>query len=258
MSSVHVWKTDLYDKKLDFVSEYGKDVIHVLSPKQGESILDLGCGTGELAAQISAAGASVIGIDLSNEMIEAAKKKYSDIQFSVGDAENFQLEEQVDAVFSNAALHWMRRPEKVISCVWDALKPGGRFVAEFGGQGNVEEVVKATSIVLERDYGIDAKPLNPWYFPSIAQYSTLLEQQGFRVTYAVHFDRPTQMKDGDNGLNIWLTGMSDDFFKSFTAEQKAEVIKKIEAEAREKLYLDGNWYVDYKRLRVAAVKPAGK
>jgi len=258
MSSVHVWKTDLYDKKLDFVSEYGKDVIHVLSPKQGEKILDLGCGTGELAAQISAAGAFVIGIDLSNEMIEAAKKKYSDIQFSVGDAENFKLEEQVDAVFSNAALHWMKRPEKVIRCVWDALKPGGRFVAEFGGQGNVEEVVKATSIVLERDYGIDAKQLNPWYFPSTAQYSTLLEQQGFRVTYAVHFDRPTQMKDGDNGLYIWLTGMSDDFFKSFTAEQKAEVIKKIEAEAREKLYLDGNWYVDYKRLRVAAVKPAGK
>lgn len=258
MSSIHVWQAELYDKKLDFVSEYGKGVVEVLSPKQGEHILDLGCGTGELAAQISEAGASVIGIDLSIEMIQAAQKKYSGIQFSVGDAENFKLQTQVDAVFSNAALHWMKRPERVIRCVWDALKPGGRFVAEFGGQGNVEEVVAATSVVLKRDYGIDATQLNPWYFPSIAQYTTLLEQQGFRVTYAVHFDRPTQMKDGDNGLNIWLTGMSDDFFKSFTVQQKAEVIKKIEDEAREKLFIDGNWYVDYKRLRVAAIKPAEK
>src|SRR5690606_35646411 len=156
MSSIHVWQAELYDKKLDFVSEYGKGVVEVLSPKQGEHILDLGCGTGELAAQISEAGASVIGIDLSNEMIQAAQKKYSDIQFSVGDAENFKLQTQVDAVFSNAALHWMKRPERVIRCVWDALKPGGRFVAEFGGQGNVEEVVAATSVVLKRDYGIDA------------------------------------------------------------------------------------------------------
>lgn len=252
--SIHVWQTDLYDKKLDYVYELGKDVVDLLSPKRGEKILDLGCGTGELAHEISKHGATVIGMDLSTQMIDSAKRKYPEINFFVGDAESFKLDEQVDAVFSNAALHWMTKPEKVIKCVWDALKPGGRFVAEFGGQGNVETVIKATSQVLDKDYDIDASKLNPWYFPSIAQYSTLLEQQGFRVTYAVHFDRPTKMKDGDNGLNLWLTGLADDFFKGFSVQEKKNVISKIEAEARKELFNDGAWYIDYKRLRVVTTK----
>lgn len=254
MMSIHVWQADLYDKKLDYVSELGKGMIELLSPKSGESILDIGCGTGDLAHEISKTGAMVMGMDLSAQMIESAKTKYPDINFFVGNAENFTLEEQVDAVFSNAALHWMTKPEQVIQCVWKTLKTEGRFVAEFGGQGNVEKVIKATSLVLDRDYGMDASKLNPWYFPTIAQYSTLLEQQGFRVTYAVHFDRPTKMKDGENGLNLWLTGSVDDFFKGFTKEEKKNVIKKIEAEARKELFKDGNWYIDYKRLRIMAVK----
>lgn len=253
--SIHVWQTDLYDNKLDFVSELGRGVIDLLSPKYEEKILDLGCGTGTLTIEVSNKGATVIGMDLSSQMIDSAKKKYPEINFFVGDAENFKLAEQVDAVFSNAALHWMTRPERVIKCVWDALKPGGRFVAEFGGQGNVEAVIKATSQVLARDYGIEASKLNPWYFPSIAQYSTLLEQQGFRVTYAVHFDRPTKMKDGENGLSLWLTGLADDFFKGFSIQEKDDVIGKIETEARNELYNDGAWYLDYKRLRVMAIKP---
>ncbi|AZN41031.1 class I SAM-dependent methyltransferase [Paenibacillus albus] len=254
MDSIHVWQTELYDKKLNFVSEFGKGVVEVLSPVRGEKILDLGCGTGDLAYEISKAGANVIGMDLSTQMIGSAKEKYPEINFFVGDAENFKLDEQVDAVFSNAALHWMKKPEQVIKCVWDSLKPGGRFVAEFGGQGNVETVTNAASQVLERDYGIDASQLNPWYFPSIAQYSALLEQQGFRVTYAVHFDRPTRMQDGENGLNIWLTGLADDLFSGLSIEQKEDAIHKIEAEAREELFKDGDWYIDYKRIRVKAIK----
>ncbi|REE78681.1 trans-aconitate methyltransferase [Paenibacillus taihuensis] len=254
MSSIHVWQTELYDKKLDFVSEFGKGVVELLNPTQGETVLDLGCGTGDLADEISKAGADVIGMDLSASMIAAAKEKYPALRFRVGDATSFKLEEEVDAVFSNAALHWVKEPEKVIACIWDALRQGGRFVAEFGGQGNVETVVKAASRVLERDYGIDASALNPWYFPSIAQYSTLLEQQGFRVTYAVHFDRPTRMKDGDDGLKIWLTGLADDLFKGLSAEEKSAAIAKIEAEARPELYHDEAWYIDYKRIRFMAIK----
>jgi ubiquinone/menaquinone biosynthesis C-methylase UbiE len=255
MNSVHVWQSDLYDNKLDYVSELGKGVVELLNPESGETILDLGCGTGDLAYHISQTGATVVGIDFSTQMIDAAKGKYPKINFYVGNAENFKLDEQMDAVFSNAALHWMRNPDQVINCVWNVLKKGGRFVAEFGGQGNVESVIKATSHVLAKDYGIDASKLNPWYFPSVAQYSTLLEQQGFRVAYAVHFDRPTKMKDGDNGLYLWLTGLADDFFKGFSAEEKKIVIAKIAVEARSELFKDGSWYIDYKRLRVMAVKP---
>lgn len=254
MSSIHVWQTELYDKKLDFVSEFGKGVVALLNPKQGETILDLGCGTGDLAYEISKAGAAVTGMDLSTPMIDAAKAKYPDIRFLVGDATSFKLDEEVDAVFSNAALHWVKDPERVIACVWDALKQGGRFVAEFGGQSNVEAVIKATSRVLDRDYGIDASARNPWYFPSIAQYSTLLEQQGFRVTYAVHFDRPTPMKDGDDGLRVWLTGLADDLFKGLSTEEKKDAFARIEDEARPALYRDGTWFIDYKRIRVMAIK----
>ncbi len=255
MNSTHVWQTNLYDSKLDYVSELGKGVVELLNPKSGEKILDLGCGTGDLAYQISHSEAVVIGMDLSTQMVEKAKEKFPDIKFYIGNAENFKLDEQVDAVFSNAALHWMRNPKEVIKCVWNALNHGGRFVAEFGGKGNVENVIKAISKVLDRDYGIDASKLNPWFFPNIAEYSTLLEQQGFHVTYAIHFDRPTKMKDGENGLNLWLTGSVDDFFMGFSAEEKKKVLEKISKEARSQLYKDEAWYIDYKRLRIMAIKP---
>jgi trans-aconitate methyltransferase len=162
------WNSDFYDRKLDYVSELGRGAVDLLAPKRGETILDLGCGTGDLAHEIAKSGASVIGIDLSAEMVAAARAKYPDIDFRVGDGENFSLEQPVDAVFSNAALHWMRRPERVIRCVWDALKPGGRFVAEFGGKGNVGTVVDAILRVLRRDFGIDAAERNPGIFRASA------------------------------------------------------------------------------------------
>jgi len=249
------WKADLYDAKLDFVSQLGKGIVDLLDPQPGETVLDLGCGTGDLAHEMAMRGAKVIGMDLSARMIEAARAKYPGISFLVGDGEQFVLDQPVDAVFSNAALHWMRRPEKVIACVWNALKPGGRFVAEFGGQGNVAAVIGAISRVLERDYGIDASACHPWYFPSIGQYSTLLEKQRFRVTFAAHFDRPTPMKDGENGLRLWLDGFADAFFEGLSPAEREEAIRNIEAEARDELFRDGVWYVDYRRLRVAAVKP---
>lgn len=254
MSANHVWKTELYDNKLGFVSKFGKDVIELLNPTRGEKILDLGCGTGDLAYEISKKGATVTGMDLSTEMIEKARKKYSDINFINGDAENFQLDESFDAVFSNAALHWMKNAEKVVKCVWNVLKKGGRFVAEFGGHGNVETVIKAISEVLYENYGIDAGQRNPWFFPSIAEYSSLLEQQGFRVTYAVHFDRPTKMEDGENGLNHWLTGFANVFFKEIAEEEKQVVFEKIATKVRKDLFRNGSWYLDYKRIRMKAIK----
>jgi trans-aconitate methyltransferase len=255
MGSVHVWKSELYDNKLGYVSEFGKGVVELLNPTKGETILDLGCGTGDLAYEIEKTGAAVTGLDLSNTMIVKAQKKFPEIKFIAGNAEDFTFDKQFDAIFSNAALHWMKNAEKVLSCVWNSLNKNGRFVAEFGGNGNVETIIKAISEVLSEDYGIDASTLNPWYFPSIAEYSTLLEKQGFRVTYALHFDRPTKMKDGENGLYHWLNGLADDFFKELSESERGNVFEKIAVKAKKDLFYDGDWYLDYKRLRICAIKP---
>ena len=252
------WQSDFYDRKLDFVSELGRGMVDLLAPKRGETILDLGCGTGDLTHEIAKSGAAVIGIDLSADMIEAARRKYPGIDFRIGDGERFSLERPVDAVFSNAALHWMSRPERVIRCVRDALKPGGRFVAEFGGKGNVGTVVDAIIRVLRRDFGMEVADRNPWYFPSIGEYSALLERQGFRVVYAAHIDRPTRMKDGGDGLRLWIRGFADFFFEGLGEREKETAIAAIESETRDALFRDGAWHIDYKRLRVMAVRPSGE
>lgn len=252
------WNSGFYDGKLDYVSELGRGVVDLLDPKPGETVVDLGCGTGDLAHEIAVRGAAVIGIDLSADMIEAAGRKYPEIDIRVGDAEDFTLERPADTVFSNAALHWMRRPERVVRCVWNALKPGGRFVAEFGGKGNVATVVDAMIRVLRRDFGIDAASRNPWYFPGVAEYAALLERQGFRVAYAAHFERPTRMKDGEAGLRVWIRGFADFFFDGLTDGEKETAIATIESETRDALFKDGAWHIDYRRLRIMAVKPPAK
>ncbi|WP_338554253.1 methyltransferase domain-containing protein [Paenibacillus sp. KS-LC4] len=255
MSSEQVWQSEHYDNKLGFVSELGKDVVRLLNPLKGEKILDLGCGTGDLAHEISQTGAFVTGMDLSEPMIKQAQRKYPQIPFFVGNGEQFMVDATFDAVFSNAALHWMKNPSAVLAGVWNTLSPGGRFVAEFGGKGNVGTIVQAISEVLHEDFGMDAGKLNPWYFPSIAEYSTLLEQQGFRVTYAAHFDRPTKIEDHEQGLNHWLRGFADHFFTAFSEAERTAACSKIADKARNELFHDGSWYADYKRLRVMAVKP---
>jgi trans-aconitate methyltransferase len=255
MGSEQVWQSDHYDSKLGFVSEFGKDVVRLLNPIKGERIFDLGCGTGDLAHEISQAGAYVTGMDLSEPMINQAQRKYPEIKFLVGNGEQIALDDKFDAVFSNAALHWMKRPQSVLAGVWNHLNPGGRFVAEFGGKGNVQIIVQTISDVLRVDYGMNAAKLNPWYFPSIAEYSTLLEQQGFRVTYAAHFDRPTKIVDNEQGLQHWLKAFADHFFTALSEAERHDACSRIAVKARNELFHDGSWYADYKRLRVMAIKP---
>ncbi|WP_211748812.1 class I SAM-dependent methyltransferase [Paenibacillus sp. Marseille-Q4541] len=247
------WASGHYDGKLSFVSELGRGVVDLLQPVEGERILDLGCGTGDLTQEIAASGAHVTGMDLSYSMLEKARTKYPQLTFVEGNAERFTTEEPYDAVFSNAALHWMKNAEEVVKCVHAALISGGRFVAEFGGQHNVEIAVQAITQVL-KEQGVDAASLNPWYFPSIGEYSSLLEKQGFRVTYALHFDRPTPMQDGEIGLRHWLNGFAGPFFRDVSPEFKEAAYDRIEQITRPDLYDNGNWAVDYKRLRIRAIK----
>jgi trans-aconitate methyltransferase len=126
------WNAELYDDKHSFVFQFGENVLDLLEVKPGERILDIGCGTGYLTQQIQNQGAEVMGTDFSPEMIAQAKANYPDVSFAVADASNFSVEEPFDAVFSNAALHWIHNQDGLMKSVYNALKPGGRFVAEMG------------------------------------------------------------------------------------------------------------------------------
>lgn len=255
MNNDQVWASELYDSKLSFVSELGKGVVSLLAPVKGERILDIGCGTGDLTNEIAGFGAEVTGMDMSQDMLTKARAKYPHLRFIQGDAEQYIGDKAFyDAVFSNAALHWMKNAEGAARSIYQVLKPGGRFMAEFGGKGNVQIVTQAIYEVLEEEYNIHASELNPWYFPSIGEYSTLLEALGFHVAYAVHFDRPTPMHDGDEGLHHWLSGFSSSFFKGIDAKEKIHIYQKIADKTRAELFHDGVWYIDYKRIRIKAIK----
>ena len=248
------WNVNLYDGKSAFVWEYGKAVIELLAPVAGERILDLGCGTAHLTNQIAALGAEVVGMDKSSAMIEQARKLYPKLTIVEGDGANFHFDERFDAVFSNAAIHWMGDQASVARCIWQALKPGGRFVAEFGGKGNISAIRGALAEAVDAaGESIHAEPFAR-YYPTIGEYASLLEAQGFRVTFASHFDRPTKLEDGELGLRNWLLTFADNVIDSLPVEKRDQVIADVERRLRPELFKDGSWYADYRRIRLAARK----
>lgn len=248
------WNTSLYEQQHAFVWQYGESLLELLAPQAGERILDLGCGTGQLTQKIAESGAFVHGIDSSVSMIAQARANYFQLDFAVADARNFQVEQLLDAVFSNAVLHWIKEPDAAIDCVAKALKPRGRFVAEFGGKGNVKAIVAALLSVLSEIGCDEPEALNPWYYPSIGEYAGLLEKQGFEVSYAVLFDRPTLLEGGNAGMVNWIEMFAGGFFSGLSEEVRSQVINAVEQRLRSTQYRDGNWMADYRRIRIVAVK----
>ncbi|MBK0378167.1 methyltransferase domain-containing protein [Mucilaginibacter segetis] len=248
------WNAELYDDKHSFVFQYGENVLELLGAKSGERILDLGCGTGYLTHQIKEQGAIVTGIDASPDMIAKAKKTYPDVKFSVADGANFHFDDKFDAVFSNATLHWIKNVDAVIKSVYDSLKPGGRFVAEMGGKGNVKQLIAATRQVL-RQHGYDKQAeTEVWYFPSLSEYTSRLEAHGFRVTYAAHFDRKTPLQDGDQGVAKWITMFAPLYLIGVPKAEKQQMLTEVTALLEPYYNENGQWYADYKRLRFIAIK----
>jgi trans-aconitate methyltransferase len=241
------WDTQTYDRDFAFVSAYGAELLDWLDPKAGEVVLDLGCGTGELAVRIADTGATVIGIDSDPAMIEAAKQRLPDADLRVADAHDFAVAEPVDAVFSNAALHWMPSSVEVLGCVSDALRAGGRFVAEMGATGNVAAVTRA----VDQACGAVGLPERtwPWVFPSPAQYAAMLEDAGFEIRELDFRDRPTRLT-GESGLVGWLQMFAADV----VSDVPRDVIDRAAEIARPQLWHDDAWWADYRRLRFRAVK----
>ena len=250
MSSTQTWDPQRYARNARFVSDLGMPVIQLLAPRPGERILDLGCGDGVLAARLIEMGCEVVGVDASEMQVEAARKLGVDARVIAGEALRFH--DEFDAVFSNAALHWMLRPDEVIAGVWRALRRGGRFVAEMGGHGCVETIRVALVDALRRR-GIDGEALVPWYFPRIEDYSARLRHAGFVISYISLFPRPTPLP-GD--VTSWLETFAESFLRALPVAERPAFLEELRAALRPKLCdASGNWTADYVRLRFAGQKP---
>lgn len=245
------WNADLYKEKHAFVFQYGNGLIEWLQPEAGEKILDLGCGTGELTAQLAAGGAQVTGIDSSASMIASARQHFPGVTFEVADGTSFSLPEQFDAIFSNATLHWIREKEQVAARMYRHLRSGGRLVLEMGGKGNVNDILQALEKAMQQR-GYTYQPF--WYFPSVGEYTSLLEQNGFRVNQVHYFDRDTELADPDNGIIEWIEMFGNHFFKEVPEQDKQAILQEAQESLRATNFRNGKWYTKYVRLRVKAEK----
>jgi trans-aconitate methyltransferase len=242
-----IWNPSAYEKNARFVADLGVPLITLLAPQKEEEILDLGCGDGALTLRLKELGCQVQGIDASPEMVLATQKR--GISASVQDAQELSFHHQFDAVFSNAALHWMKRPEKAIDSVWRALKPGGRFVAEFGGIGNVATIVNAIEKALRMR---NERVNNPWFFPSVEEYRHLLQTRGFQVKHIELFERPTPLPGDIRG---WLNTFTHQFTANLPAFDRENLINEVTTILRPVLCDEnGQWTADYVRIRVHAYK----
>jgi SAM-dependent methyltransferase len=241
------WNAAEYERNARFVTDLGAPVLELLAPVPGERILDVGCGDGVLTQKISAAGCSVVGLDSSPDFCRAARELGLEVVES--SAEEMRFSNEFDAVFSNAALHWMKNPERVVRKIARALRPGGRFVAEMGGHGCVETIQSALIDELDR-LGVDGNKANPWYFPTPEQYSAHLVAAGFDVPYIALFPRPTPLPD----IVGWLTTFSHSFTALLPESERLPYLERVRDRIEPRLCdANGRWVADYVRLRFKAV-----
>ncbi|MBV9201832.1 MAG: class I SAM-dependent methyltransferase [Alphaproteobacteria bacterium] len=243
------WSAKRYARTAHFVPALGAPVLELLAPRLGERILDLGCGDGVLTERIVAAGATVVAVDAGSDMAAAARARGLDAR--VMDGQKLTFDGEFDAVFSNAALHWMRDQEAVLAGVHRALKPAGRFVAEMGGHNNTAAILVALNAVLARR-GMDARRLNPWYFPSATAYRGKLEEARFAVEEIAIVPRPTILP---TGIEAWLDTFAEDFFGALPPPERRSARAEV-AELLRPILMDetGTWIADYVRLRFHATR----
>lgn len=242
------WTSDSYRANAAYVPALGAAVFDLLNPAAGERILDVGCGEGSLTEKIAAAGATVVGVDASDEMVAAAKARGLDARMI--DAERLPFEREFDAVFSNAALHWVRDHDAMLSGVFRALKPGGRFVAEFGGHGNIAAIqVAIRSVLARRGWETNIHR----YYATPAEYSARLEAHGFIVNDINLIPRPTPLPTGIRG---WLETFERATLDHIPPAECELFLQEVEDLLKEEICDSyGNWTAHYVRLRFCAFKP---
>lgn len=248
------WDPQAYAQNAAFVPGLAGEVLDWLAAQPGEHVLDLGCGDGQLTRRIAATGASVVGIDASPEMVAAAQA--GGIVAELGDAEALPFAPgSFDAVFSNAALHWVRDQDAMLTEVHRVLKRGGRFVAEMGGHGNVAAIRIAFQAVLAR-HGHADRQGDENYYPTAEAYSRRLERHGFRVDRMTLFPRPTPLpSQGDEpGMSVWLRTFRRGVLQGLPEALRATVVEETVAFLAPVLCDQaGHWTADYVRLRFIAM-----
>ena len=247
----HSWDPSLYAAHAAFVPALGNAVLEMLAPQPGERILDIGCGDGVLTEKLVAAGAQVIGVDADPAMVAAAQEKGLDARRM--DARKLDFTQEFDAVFSNATLHWVGAPAVVTAAVMRALKPGGRYVGEFGGFGNIAAIRVALRAVLAK-HGFRLPDDETSYYPTAEAFRAVLEAGGFEVSDCRIIPRPTPLP---TGMSAWLNTFRGGFIDSagVPPEKRGQIIEDARALLRPVLADEaGNWIADYVRIRFAATK----
>ncbi len=246
---MQTWDPTTYARNARFVSDLGSPVVELLAPRQGERILDLGCGDGVLTRKLADLGCDVIGVDSSAAQVDAARKL--GVKAYVVSAEALAFEEEFDAVFSNAVLHWIKRADSMISAVYRSLKHGGRFVAECGGHGCIHKIRTALVDALNRR-GLDGETFVPWYYPTPGDYATRLERAGFRVDSIALIPRPTPLP-GD--IIPFLETFAQSFLNALPPAARPAYLQEVRSTLEPQLRdANGTWVADYTRLRFAATK----
>ena len=249
--SAQRWDPVRYARHASFVAVNGESVLEWLALRPGERILDLGCGDGRLTLKLAEAACDVVGVDASPEQIEAARRLGLNAQFA--DARSLPFRDEFDVVFSNATLHWVKDARAAAASVFNSLRPGGRFVGEMGGAGNVAAIRNALHDELGHR-GIDPVPLDPWYFPTPDEYRRVLEDAGFRVLRIAIIPRPTTLP---TDLAGWLETFAGSFAAALPEADRTALFAAVQERVRPALQqADGSWCLaDYTRVRFAALKP---
>ena len=252
MTTAQKWDAELYESSHSFVWQFGKGLIDLLNPQPAEHILDVGCGTGHLTAKIAESGATVLGLDSSPDMIGQARQNFPKLQFVLQSATTMAYNAEFDAIFSNAALHWVLDAESAAKAISRALRKGGRLVAEFGGKGNIQTIEQTIVSTLARYLGDNVPPSNN-YFPSIAEYAAILENAGLELRFAELYNRPTPL-EGENGMANWIRQFKWFYFEALPPAQRSQALTDVLEELAPVLHNEKGWFADYRRLRLIAVK----
>ena len=248
------WNSTLYDQKHDFVAKYGEGLLAFLPENPAQAILDLGCGTGTLTAQLAARGSRVIGVDSARPMVERARAQYPELTFEVCDALALPFEGEFDVVFSNAVFHWIADHDTLLENVKKALKPGGQLICEFGGAGNIAVVEQAFNRACEEmGLAVRAPRFN---FPTPEEFSARLAHHGVTPVNVYDYDRPTPLKDGEQGLTNWMRQFFAGQLEALPEQTGQALLARAEELARPELWDGDHWIADYRRLRAVAQKPA--